>query len=330
MMIALFVGMVVFAGAADDRPLIQYFLDHRTKTGLVLDRDSNPTTVSCAGTGFGMNAWAIAAERNIVSKETALEYIQVAFEKTVTTNPVKNRGWLYHFTDGDGNPRCRTEVSTIDTALFYLNAEQAGTRIGDSGFLAKVRLWKSKIDIPFMMHDHLARHGCYWSVDDKGAETIRYIGDVWDESNEGVLFYRCFGLPYAPTKVRYDLPLFVYFYPLCFFDDPELVDRLRKAVDYQKAKYGYWGFTACDGPKGYQSWNPKIISPVGIWATKPWVTDADARLNELGLSPLTCATHIETKWVSKDKLAIDYGSCLVANAGKPKDKAGLFRPALKN
>jgi hypothetical protein len=323
MMIALFIGLIVFAGASDDRELIQYFMDHRTITGLVLDRDSNPNIVSCAATGFGMNAWAIAAERNIIPRDKALEYVQSAFDKTVTSNPPKNRGWLYHFTDAEGNPRKRTEVSTIDTAIFYLNAEQAGVRLSAADFLAKVRLWKSKIDIPFMMHDNLARHGCYWSTNDKGGEDVRYIGDVWDESNEGVLFYRCFGLPYAPTKVRYDLPLFVYFYPLCFFEDEELVDRLRKAVEYQKQKLGYWGFTACDGPKGYQSWNTKIVSPVGIWATKPWVKEADARLTEIGLSPLVCAFHTETKWVSKDKLAIDYGSCLVANAGKPKEKTGL-------
>jgi hypothetical protein len=312
----IYLWALLLLGGAEETPLVNYFFECRTTTGLVLDRDSRNDFVSCAATGFGMNAWAIAAQENRIDKKTAILYIQTAFETTVSRNPQKNRGWLYHFTNLDGTPkqfrRGESEVSSIDTVLFYLNAEQAARRLDAKDLSKRIAEEKVKIDVSWMMRGGYISHGFRWN-----GEKCEWINDIWDENSEGVLAYRFFNIPFKPKRIRYDLPLFTYFYPVCFFDDPVYVADLQKAVEYQRKNYGYWGWTACDGPDGYQSHDRKVISPIAIWGLERFVNDGDEELKRWNVSKTTCGYHVEKKWASRDRLAIDYGSCLVLRSPMP-------------
>jgi hypothetical protein len=296
---------------SDERPLIDYFFETRTHTGLVLDRDTRPGVVSVAATGFGMAAWAIAAEDKIIPKEQALEFINRAFDHTNQTNPKENRGWLYHFTCPDGKPIPYSEVSTVDTAIFYLGAMNAAKRLKDQALLDKINKAKAAIDVNLAMGNGHFHHGFRWF--NGQLAVIGHEGKMvmWDENSEGILLYRLFGVPYRPKRVRYDLPLFTYFYPLCFYDDPTLTEELRKAMEWQRQTYGYAGVTACDGPNGYQCSDTNMVSPVGLWGVEKLVPTAKDQLDKFGVPKTVCGLHTQSGWTTKSRLAIDYGSALL-------------------
>jgi hypothetical protein len=295
----------------DEKPLIDYFFQARTETGLILDRDTRPGVVSVAGTGFGMAAWAIAAEDGLITKKQAVEWINQAFDFTTKSNPSENRGWLYHFTRPNGDPIPYSEVSTVDTAIFYLGAKNAAARLKDQDLSTKIEKAQTAIDVQMVMKDGLFHHGFRWY--DKKLVPLGHDGQMvmWDENSEGILLYRLFNVPHRPTRLRYDLPLFTYFYPLCFYNDPTLVVELGKALEYQRRTYGYVGVTACDGPNGYQCNDVKMVSPVGLWGVEKLIPTVREQLNQFKAPSTVCGYHVETGWQTKSRLAIDYGSALL-------------------
>lgn len=302
--------------SAEDR-LYNYFLNNRTESGLVLDRESDRNTTSAAATGFGMDCWAIMASRGIITREQAVLWVYHALETTEKNTPEKNFGWLYHFTNADGTPKPTSEVSTIDTAIFYLGARQAARRLGDPDLQRRVEGMIAKINTSIVMNEAgYFYHGFY------GGRLIEYL---WDEWNEGVLLYKLFDKPFSPKKMHYDLPLFVFYYPLCFYDDQELASHLHTAIAFQKAKYGYWGLTATDGPHGYEAGNPKLISPLGIWSVVQYVSEAEATLQTIPVPRWTCGYEIERGWSSTDAIGIDYGCCLIL-----LNKPGPYVPNMSN
>jgi hypothetical protein len=157
-----------------------------------------------------------------------------------------------------------------------------------------------------MMKNGLFCHGAMWSNNGHS-----FLGPLWDTNSEGVLVYKLFNVPFKPLDVRYDLPLFVYFYPLCFYNDCELEEHLHKAVDWQFDKYGHCGVTACHGPFGYQINDSSIISPVSLFGISRLSKKADSFLNKLPVHKTTVGYCVRNGWRSRDKYGIDYGSALL-------------------
>ena len=293
----------------------QYCRQNITPAGLALDRASNRELVSVAASGFAMVNWA-----QLLPRDEAAARVNRCLDATLKGNPARNRGWLYHFTDADGTPRPDSEVSTIDSALFYAGARKAADLLGDPGLRDRVEGAIRSVDVGWMRRGPYLSHGLHWEGDEP-----RLIPHVWDDYSEGVILYRTFHLAWTPRQVTYDLPLFVYYFPLAFFDDPEMVTHLQAAVAHQQRTHGYWGLTACDGPQGYVVGDPNLISPLAILTVAPYIPEAGECLARLGVPSDTPSLHRETRWTSTDRIGID-DMCYVAIARKHESTRRLGSP----
>jgi len=296
----------------------------RDSKGLFLDRRSDPTTVSAAATGFGVLALAEGSSRGLRNREDTLEIARIAFERTVNANPKKNRGWLSHFTDSEGAPKPYSEVSTIDTAIFYFGMLRTAELLKAPEFEAQVRLSLNQIDTNFVLRDGYFIHGFHWTNEGSqrliGAggnrssfveETPQFIPYMWNDSSEGAILYRLFDLPFQIQIRRTDYPLFVYAYPLCFFNDPVYETLLREAIEAQINLYGYWGVTSTNGPQGYVILDRNVISPVligGIATKYPVYLEA---LKSLVIQVSAVSMHLPTGWIDNDDLTIDLASAYI-------------------
>ena len=294
------------AERALDAKFREVFDDVILPNGLVLDRRSDRNTVSCAATGFTAYALALMVQRGTADPATTTTLLRRGFETTLAANPERNRGWLYHFTDAVGQGKPWSEVSTIDSALFYLGFLRAAETLDDAALLAEVRQAIQHVDTQWLMKDGYFIHGLYWS-----GTRERRLPYTWDDTSEGVLLYRLFDLPFKPRITRHDYPLFVYYYPICFFDDPDYATKLGEAVKYQIDHYGYTGITAADGPEGYQADDPFVISPLALYAVSALVPAARETLAEYPVDRMVPAYHVGSGWIAPDRVTIDYGSAYI-------------------
>ena len=115
-------------------------LEHRTfnffwetanaENGLVPDRWPTPSFSSIAAVGFGLNAYAIGAERGWVTRDAAAQrtLTTLKFFLNASTNPeapnaTSYKGFYYHFLDMKSGARFKdVELSTIDTTLLLAGA----------------------------------------------------------------------------------------------------------------------------------------------------------------------------------------------------------------
>lgn len=290
----------------DDQRLTSYFLKNKTGTGLVQDRESNKNLFSVSATGFGYYAWAVAADDGLICRDKAVKWVGDSIDFIQAKNPARNRGWLYHWIDKDGRPQMNREVSSIDTALYWLAARKAAARLGDEGLKKKVEAGIRRIDREWMRRGRLYAHGCVW----EGGEA-KFLPCDWDDYNEGVLVYRLFGDDFTPRKTEYGLPLFVYYYPLCFYGDKVYKEHLDRAIDYQFKVYNAVGVTACDGPDGYCVNEPSVISPLAVWACAGHNPRAAEYLKKLPVKRTVPSYQRTSDWQARDRIGIDVGSTLL-------------------
>jgi hypothetical protein len=248
-----------------------------------------------AASGFAMVNWALLLDR-----EAALARVERCIDQTLKYNPARNRGWLYHFTDAEGRPRPDSEVSTIDTAIWLSGAGKAASLLRSPALIRKVDQIRAAIDVAWMRDGDYLRHGGYWRGD-----TWEPIPWTWDDYSEGVILYEAFGLDYEPRRISPRLPLFCYFYPLALCPKPEYVDRLRRAVSYQRATFRTWGVSACDSPEGYQVGRPDIVSPLALASIANLVPEAREQLATLPVPPTTPAYQPASGWAARDRIGID-------------------------
>jgi len=279
-----------------------------TMHGQFLDRSSDPNTVSVAATGLGNLALAVAADRGWCEREFAVRNITQGFEFTIAANSPKNRGWLPHFTDLSGQPKPYSEISTIDTALFYAGMLQAAEVLKLTDLRQKIEAELKKIDTDFVMIDGYFSHGFYWDQKTGKPDMIKF---TWSDTSEGVILYRLFNKPFSPKVSRVDYPLFVYCYPLLFFNEDNYFELLDQAIEYQTKTYGYAGVTATDGPTGYVVDDKQVISPLllaSISTRYPHVTET---LDKLNVDPNIAAYHVPSQWKSDGELTIDLASAYI-------------------
>jgi hypothetical protein len=278
----------------------EYCLRNRTAASLILDREADRDTVSIAACGLGMMNWAILVEQKKLEHSIAVAWCHEALENLLRHNPPRNRGWFAHFTNAQGIPKRRVEVSTIDTAFLVCGAERAAQQLKDERLADQVAGIKAAIDIEWMRRGDYVCHGLIWKGDEP-----EFLASTWDNYSEGIVIYKFFGIPYRPRKIEYGLPLFVYYYPLCLFDDPEMREHLRKAVVFQRKTYGMLGVTVCDGPAGYQSNRADIVSPLALYTIAPLIPEALFDLMKLGVPPDTPAYQPSTGGASRDRIGVD-------------------------
>ena len=282
-----------------ERQSIKFFLDHSLPNGLVLDRAPNSDTLptdrsakmcSVAATGYGLTAMVLASEKNMLPKKQAKEKVMQTLTFIDENTPKINGGWLAHFIDAKtGKTYKNTEISSIDTAIFYFNAFAAAEYFGGD-VKKQVNKMYNKIDFKMMLTqdnqkpDQLAFNLGFHVKDGKR----EFIPHKWDEYSEGILVMLLgLGSNQVPDEMwskgwnrdkKWEqdglksfvcLPLFTYFYPHGLIDLKDKVDRngdnfwkaSQNAVKMQAIyckDHGYpegvFGITACDGPNGYQAY----------------------------------------------------------------------------
>ena len=310
--------------------------------GLVLDRDSDRRTVSSAATGLVGYALAVLADRGVGDAGWVADHLRRGFETTRAANPPANRGWLSHFTHADGVPKANSEVSTIDTALFYAGLLRAAQTLGLADLEADVRRAVDAVDVGYLMREGVFLHGMEWHGE-PGARAPRVIPYTWDDTSEGVILYRLFGVPFRPDLHRTDLPLFTYFYPLVLwpdwdaagsgrtggeawepfahgsrdpyrYDGPDYRRLLAAALRWQHSTLGHAGVTAADGPGGYTAFRPTLVSPLMLSSLAPRFAEAADTLRNYDLDATLPAYDLDAGWDAPDRLAIDYASYFLLRA----------------
>jgi hypothetical protein len=251
----------------------------------------------------------------------------------------RNRGWLSHFTDASGVPKTSSEVSTIDTAIFYSGLLQASRLLSDHKLEADIRDSLSRIDIQFVLRNGIFLHGFYWlapSVPHKDDTKLgdandrslnpQFIPHLWNDSSEGVILYHLFGMPFPMQITRKDYPLFAYAYPLCFFDDPVYDRFLQEAIEGQIARLGYWGVTATDGPTGYVTVDSDVISPVLIGGIATRYPKYLEPLKSIKIEAASGSMHVPSGWKSSDDLTIDLSSAYILFSRWSRQPADVASP----
>ena len=306
--------------------------------GLALDRDSDRDTVSVAATGLVHHALAVLAARGVGDRALAADQLRRGFDTTLAANPAENRGWLSHFTDAAGTPRRWSEVSTIDTALFYGGVLRGAQVLQLEDLERDVRAAVAGTDVALVLRDGVFLHGFEWDAD---AAEPRFLPYTWDDTSEGALLYRVFGVPFEPRAHRTDLPLFTYFYPLILFPDwdapgsarpggaawnrspeagpyvyagPDYRSLLAAALRWQRETLGHAGVTAADGPSGYTAFRPTLVSPLMLSSLAPHFAEAADTLRDRNLDATLPAYDLDTGWDAPDRLAIDFASYYLLRA----------------
>lgn len=102
-----------------------YFLGERNPAnGLVKDRTAEWSASSIAAVGFAIPSYAIAAERNWISRDSASHFVKTILEfflnseQSNDTSATGYKGFYYHFLNmKTGKRDYHSELSTIDTGL---------------------------------------------------------------------------------------------------------------------------------------------------------------------------------------------------------------------
>lgn len=291
----------------DEVRLCNNFLAARTEKNWTLDRLSNKNLVSVAATGVGFFAYAKAEKLGLIPAETASKWIRDGFDNMLLANK-ENDGWIYHFLDLSGKPYRDSEVSSIDSAIFYASAERAATLLGDETLLKHILTCKGKISQAVMLDDEYFYHG--WIIEDGKR---KYLRSKWKHYDEGILLYKYFNRPFKPLSLTYDKPLFVYYYPLAFYpDERQWIDNLGKAIDFQIKTAGRLGYTACDSFSGYSVNSPYVISPLSIFSCRRYFPSiCDEQLKKISVDPLLQSISVDGSWKSKDRVLLDDGILLL-------------------
>lgn len=286
---------------------IQYFIDQRHPgSGLILDRSftepldkphPKARMASIAATGYGLSAWVLGAASGKISHKDARAWTQQVLDTVEKITLPEQKGWLAHFIDVEtGKPYQGSEISSVDTALFYMGALTAGQYFGGD-IQKQVQRMFDQVDFPFMLTQNgkfpdsqTFSHGFYL---DDGDPRPRFIPHQWDHFAEGIML-PLLALGSTTHPVSDDvwtkgwkrgpewiynnyttlgpLPLFTHYYPLGYFNlkgkhdnqglNPwELAEQAVLAqIDYCRDNgypYGLFGLSACDGPNGYRAYQPE-------------------------------------------------------------------------
>ncbi len=294
-----------------------FWFEANPTTGLVKDRAGNVhgddyTVASVAATGFGLAALPVGVEHGWISREQG-ERRAATTLRFVRAKLAHEHGWLYHFVDQkDGQRVWRSEVSSIDTALFVAGALLAGERFGGEVKSLADELYQ-RVDFQWMLTDGGAKPNetllCHGWKPESG-----FLASRWNNYSEHLLLsLLAIGSPTHPVPTNcWDVwernvgeykgfktfacgPLFTHQYSQAFIDfrgkrDRRGFDYFESSVQATKANrqfcidqsgsfktYGsnVWGLSACDRPGGgYEAYGAPPGHEVHDGTVAPWATVA--------------------------------------------------------
>lgn len=117
------------------RRSLEYFdRESNGSSGLVADSNTVGSRSSIAGTGFGLAANLVAAERGGISRAEAARRTLKALRFLTSSPESSEHGFFYHFLHPDTGERAgKCEISTIDSALLFAGALAASQYFDDAG-----------------------------------------------------------------------------------------------------------------------------------------------------------------------------------------------------
>lgn len=182
------------------RLTFQYFLhEHHPEKGIVKDRALAGAPSSIAATGFGLPCFAIAVERNWMSRENAAEItlktLQFFADSPQNDHPNSTgfKGFYYHFLKMDNGLReWNCELSSIDTGLLMMGVIFARNYYnGNSDTEKQIRKLSdfllARLDWDFFYLPDTAKHPHTLSMGWKPEEGLLNFG--WHGYNEGLFLY---------------------------------------------------------------------------------------------------------------------------------------------
>lgn len=274
-------------------------------TGIIMDRARNDgarsgnNVGSCAATGFGLTALAIAASHNWLTREQARA-------RTLTTlryfwaHAFHDHGWYYHFMDAStGQRRLGSELSSVDSALLLCGIlTAAGYFPADREIQLLVHQIFDRVDFNWMLNgdQHLLSMGVLpghgflnarWSVYSEAS--VLYLLAIGSErhpiSPESWYAWLRPEVHYGEWTFISGGPLFTHQYSHAWVDfrhqrdgDPFYKDYFQNSqlatyahrdfcisLQSRYSDYGpnMWGITVSDSPSGYVVWGgPPYAGPI--------------------------------------------------------------------
>jgi hypothetical protein len=174
--------------------------------GLTVDSNRNPAVASIASTGFALSAWVIAAERSLLSRQSALEITRGTL-RTLLTQASHQHGFFAHFLHMDSAQRHRKcEFSTIDTALCLNGVITAAAYFQDAEVSEQAEALLRRVDWNWLVFERQGRtlfHMAY-NPDRGGDYVAREPGLLgqWDMAAEQKMMYLQAAPRLAPDLAR--------------------------------------------------------------------------------------------------------------------------------
>ncbi|MFC1668140.1 glucoamylase family protein [Chlamydiota bacterium] len=270
-----------------EKDTFNYFLYvMNPETRLVHDNSKLTSPCNIGGVGFFLTALCIGKERGWISPGEARKIARelLFFIK----NKMKHKnGFLYHFVSTRNGERVwSSEISSIDTALFFAGALTAGEyfkgeikeivtelfdrvqwdwMMNETDFLSMG--WTPERGFLHNYWDRYAEHMILYSLA-IGSETYPISPKYWYRWTRNEKSYKDYSLVFCGTG-----SLFVYQYAHGWIDFREINDRetdwwenSRQATlanrqfcidmshEYKSFGENSWGITACLGPHGYKGY----------------------------------------------------------------------------
>lgn len=161
--------------------------------GLTVDSTKAPQIASIASVGFALTAWVIAAEREYLSRQRALEITQKTCH-TLLHHASHHRGFFAHFLDMETGARHKKcEYSTIDTALCLNGVITAAAYFRDEALSQLAQQLLERVDWNFIIFEKDGKTLFRMAYNpDKGGDYV--TGDPgfihqWDMAAEQKMMY---------------------------------------------------------------------------------------------------------------------------------------------
>lgn len=253
--------------------------------GLVRDRyPGSEGIASMASVGFGLTAYLIGVEKGYVTHDEAADRVNGTLDTLLAME--RTEGFYYHFVDmHTGRRAWQSEVSSIDTSILLMGVLSAGQYFGGE-IQAKANTIYEGINWPWFLDE--SRQMFYMAYrPEKGFEghwdfyaeqLMLYVLAAGSPTHpvDATPYYTFTrhsakygdGQPFIHSWFG---SLFTYQFSHAWIDfrgyiDTEGVNWFDNSVEASLAHYNYavkmerkyetlgpeaWGFTACDGPNGY-------------------------------------------------------------------------------
>ena len=269
-------------------------------TGMIKDRalaagNDTRSVSSIAATGFGLTALCLADRRGWEDPGKIRERVRNTLRFAATRLPHEH-GFFYHFLHmRTGERALRSEVSSIDSAIFLCGALTCRAWFDDAEIRALSTQLYERVDWPWMLHGGKtlcmgwkpeggflkSRWDSYCELMmmyllGLGSPTHPLSADTWDAWKRPVREYR--GIRYIWSKA----PLFVHLFSHAwldfrgkrdryadYFQNSVLATQAHKAWCLDLAKQfphfseDLWGITSSDSVGGYVAWGgPPRMGPV--------------------------------------------------------------------